>query len=867
MELLERQSHLETLQRALAEARAGTGKLCLVTGEAGIGKTSLVEAFTTVLKQSGNGTRVLWGACDALFTPRPMGPLFDFAAQSVQLRSIMDAVGPEREQLFRSILKVLTDAPGATVVVFEDAHWADEATLDLLKFLGRRIRQVRALIVVTYRDDELGREHPLWQLLGDVPRASLYRVALPPLSETAVALLARRAGRDATGLHGLTHGNPFFVTEVLANDDAGVPTSVRAAVFARAARLSADARQLLDVISVVPGRAERWLVSDQHHAEAVEECMASGMLESRADHIWFRHELARHAWEDGLEHSRRRELHARVLRALLARGYESGARLVHHASASGDGEQVLRLAPAAAADAARLGAHREAAAILTTILPHTTLLPPPERAALLDRLAFECNLSARVPDAIAAQEQALALWRELGEHKREGAALRFLSRLHWYRGDGERVRCYALEAISVLEPLGPSPELASAYGNLAQLYMLRDEHEAAIEIGEKAIALARQIDDANALMYVLITVGTARFMSADFAGRALIEEALALALDRNRHADVTRSYCNLAYTAAEWYQWRHALDYLDAGLRYCDQWGIDTQLLCMISDRTQVTLYIGEWDAAADAAATLLRRPGAQSVQRVPALVTLARTRARRGDPGAHEPLADALQLSLSSDELQRMLPAAIGSAEIAWLENRSALAAPHVSETYALALQRGTPWSLGELAYWQWRAGDITDPPERCAEPYALQMRGDWRAAATAWDRIGCPYQRALALTESGEEQAVRSGLALLEQLGARAVVERVTRDLRARGVPRVPRGPRPTTRENPALLTRRQLDVLRLLGSGLTNDQIADRLFLSPRTVAHHVSAILLKLDARTRTEAIVNARSLGIPTKIGS
>jgi DNA-binding NarL/FixJ family response regulator len=281
----------------------------------------------------------------------------------------------------------------------------------------------------------------------------------------------------------------------------------------------------------------------------------------------------------------------------------------------------------------------------------------------------------------------------------------------------------------------------------------------------------------------------------------------------------------------------------------------------MENDRTVIRLYRGDWNASADVAARLLRRPGLPPGKRVLALVALARIGVRRGDAGARAALAEAREVALRSQELRRVLHVVLVMAEAAWLDARPQTAPDDVMAAYALACERATPFALGEIAYWLWRLGHIADPPSGCAEPYALQMRGESRAAAAAWERLGCPFQQALALAESDDAQAIRRALELLERLGARAVITRITRELRARGAISVPRGPRPATRRNPAHLTRRQLDVLSLLGEGLTNEEIARRLFLSARTVAHHVSAILRKLGARTRTEAVAAAASLGI------
>jgi len=215
-------------------------------GEAGIGKSSLLQEFSKLQRRA----RVLWGACDALFTPRPLSPLHDIARQTQGALLAAVSSGANRDEIFTAALDELEKT--AALVIFEDMHWADEATLDLLKYLGRRIHRTRAMLAVTYRDDEVGPRHPLRFVLGDLPRASTRRMSLLPLSEPAVARLAKRAGRPSEGLHGVTGGNPFFVTEALAGITGTVPNTVRDAVLSRAAMLSPAAREIAELVSVVP---------------------------------------------------------------------------------------------------------------------------------------------------------------------------------------------------------------------------------------------------------------------------------------------------------------------------------------------------------------------------------------------------------------------------------------------------------------------------------------------------------------------------------------------------------------------------------------------------------------------------------------
>jgi predicted ATPase len=333
MQLLERESALDTLGGWFAEARAGRGRLVLVAGEAGVGKTTLVNEFALRHRQAA---RVLRGACDPLTTPRPLGPLSDVApAVGGRLDRLLRDEAP-REVLFPALLGRLRDSRVATVLVVEDVHWADEATLDLLRFLARRLGPAPTLVVVTYRDDELGPQHPVQLLAGDLTSSALVRrLRLEPLSRQAVAVLAGPHGVDPDVLHETTGGNPFFVTEILAAGQEAIPATVVDAVLARAARLSPPARQVLDAAAVVAPPVETWLLVEAAGAAPaqVDECVAAGMLQGQAGGVGFRHELARLAVERTLAPGRRAELHGRALAALLTRpgAAPDPARLAHHA--------------------------------------------------------------------------------------------------------------------------------------------------------------------------------------------------------------------------------------------------------------------------------------------------------------------------------------------------------------------------------------------------------------------------------------------------------------------------------------------------------------------------------------------------------
>ena len=505
-ELLEREHDLAALAALLTDVREERrGRLVLLAGEAGIGKTELLRRFCD---EHGSSTRILWGACDALFTPRPLGPLIDVATSTGGELEARVQSDPKPYEVAAALLDELgRDAP--TVLVIEDLHWADEATLDVVRLLGRRVESAPALVLVSYRD-ELDRTHPLRVLTGELTTsASVRRMVVDALSPDAVARLAEPKGIDADDLYRTTGGNPFFVTEVLAAGDAEIPNTVRDAVFARAARLSPTARTLLEAVAIVPPNGELWLL-EALAPEAIghiDECLASGMLSAEQDGVAFRHELARMAVEDALPPDRRTALHRKALAALAdpPAGEPDLPRLAHHAEAAGDADAVMRFAPGAAAHAASLGAHREAAAQYARALRFGDRLEPEERAGFLNRRAVECYLTDENTEAIEAQRRALDLYRELGDRRMEGDALRSLSMFLWCPGRIAESEQAGREAVAVLEGLRPGRELAMAYGNLATF-------EDSVGWARRAMELAERIGETEIAVHALATLGFAEAM-------------------------------------------------------------------------------------------------------------------------------------------------------------------------------------------------------------------------------------------------------------------------------------------------------------------------------------------------------------------
>ena len=867
MDLLERSSALGELGGVLAATATG-GRVVLVAGEAGIGKSALVRQFT---EERSADAWFLLGACDPLLTPRALGPLHDIARQTGGRLAELLAAGGPREALFAAFLDELDLGGRPRVVVVEDAHWADEATLDLLVFLGRRLERTRALLIVTYRDDEVAADHPLRAAVGRLPAEAVRHLRLGPLSDGAVAELARRAGCPAAGLRALTGGNPLLVTEVLAASDDDVPMTVRDLVLARLGGLPAYAQELVRLVAVVPTRAELWLVEEavRPAPSAVEAAVSGGLLVMDSEAVGFRHELLRQAVEGAISNVARRELNRRVLEVLAGapEGEVDVARLVHHAREAGEVEAVLRWAPVAARQAAAVAAHREAVGHYQAVLAHADRLPPEVRAGLLEGYSVECYLSGLSGEAVSARRVALELREAAGDREKVGEGLRWLSRLHWWDGNRQAAEAAAARAIAVLETLPPGHQLAMAYSKQAQLDMLAYRAEVAMGWAGRAIELARRLDDQETLSDALANIGSARLLRGDLGGRVELENGFEVAVAAGLEDHAARALVNLATITAEMRDYRHALPDLDRALAFVQAHELTGYAQHVLGHRARVRLDQGDWAGAErDAQAGLAERvQGGVTV--VDALVLLGLLQARRGDPDAAATLQEATERAFATSDLQWIAPVAAARAEYAWLHGDDRQAAEEAARVLEQAVRADHPWFAGELAFWLRLAGAPVRPPAVMAEPHRLLLAGDWRAAVDAWQALGCPYQQALALSCGDQDEALLEALALLDGLGASQTAQRLRRQLRRRGHLRVPRGPIRATAANPAGLTSRQLEVLGLLAEGLTDAEIAARLSLSTKTVSHHVSAVLAKLEVGSRHRAVAAARRLGIaPAKDG-
>jgi ATP/maltotriose-dependent transcriptional regulator MalT len=832
--LLERDAPLSVLASAVADAAGGQGSTVLVSGEAGIGKTSLVRAFA----ETAGNARLLLGSCDDLMASRTLGPLRDAAIGTDGPLAAALADGGSIDGVFAAVLEELAD-PRPSVLVIEDIHWADDATLDVLGFAARRVPPLGAVLVVTLRDDEIDPRHPLQRLLGALAGCPVHRVALPPLSPRAVRTLAEGSGRDADALHALTGGNPFFVTEALAGPGNLVPASVKDAILARLRRLDGPCREALEQLSVVPSPMAADLAAAVlgANASALADAEVAGLVEVRREGLGFRHELARRAIEDSLPVIRKRALNQTVVDALRAQARPDRARVVHHAVEAGDVDSVLAVGPSAAREAARAGAHRQALAHYESVVPHIDLLPALEQADILDDYGWELYNAHRFREAVDAGREAARLYDRLDQQVDLGLCLVRVSRHQFMAGDTDDAEESARRAVSILEAGGDDAQLAQASLCEGAILALTDDFGRAVELLERARALALGSHRTDLAALCLNYLGMARFECGEPDGITHLRESIAMGVDGGFHEITARGYTNLVELLLR----ADRLDELERtvadGLAFAQERGFWSHAYNLEVHRCLLLLRRGDWQGAEEGLRELVETvddPGMLYAYSVP---WLGRLLARRGDPAADELLATAWEGAQRHRLLLGLAWAGIARVEWAWLTGAPEVAA-QVGEVLLPRVEHpGAAPFRGELLRFMERAGLTVETPAR--------------------DATGDPYEGALELADSDDPA---DALLALEELGASAAAARVRERLRAAGA-RVPRGPRAATRDNPAGLTERQLDVLALLREGMTNAEIAERLVVSVRTVDHHVAAVLGKLGVRSRRQAAAAAQELGV------
>ncbi len=740
--------------------------------------------------------------------------------------------------------------------MIEDTHWADEATLDAIRYIGRRMAATNGLLLLTYRDGDVDYDHPLRGVIGDLPPDSVVRLQLAGLSLLGVASIVEDTALDPEDVLAATDGNPFLTTEVAATGGDAVPASVQESVMARVQKLSPGAHQIVETLSVIPERVPMSVVlrmADEAE-NRLDECDRRGLIEIEEDFVAFRHELIRQAVEASLTKTERVALNRKVLDDLPPE--TDPARLVHHAREAGDRDRLVELAPRAARAAMVVESHREALDHFRQLAPHLDRLDPDDLGRILDDWAGEEHLGDNVEEAIRLNELAVLHYREVGDSRAESVALAQGSLLAETAGQRGRAEALARQSVDVLGPDPDGSDLARALESHVYLAMMAGDFAATLELVERTLkAAGRDIED-RIIIRSLNHKGIAGGIADYPHGRASLGEARDRAAMAGLWYEESRALTNDAWLAAEFRDLATASDYAQRSIDTASRHELENMESYATAIYSRILELKGEWSEAEDLARDQLDRP---AINQMTALPTLGAIEARKGRDTALAILTKSWDMAIVAGEFQRLAPTIIAIGEHAWISGDLVVSLADMAQVMENGLDIGFRWSPGAIAFWMWKLGGLARTPGGIAEPYRLIIEGHPMAAAELWSGIGCPYERALALAH-GAASAQMEALDSLEKLGAVAVAAKLRKAMRNRGIS-VPRGKGRSTKAHPAGLTARQAEVLSLLAEGLSNGEIADRLFLSPRTVEHHVAAVLSKLDVSTRDEAVAAASAEGL------
>jgi DNA-binding CsgD family transcriptional regulator len=863
MELIERGEFLKCLDDIFYKVKNHEGHCVLISGETGIGKTSLVKNFCSDKK----GIHPVYvGSCDALFTPRPLAPLLDILLQlDIKVDKRVKDVG-WRAGLFTAFLESMREQTQPPIVIIEDIHWADEATLDFITFFGRRVSQFQCMFILTFRDNEVHLNHPLGSVLGQLLSDSASRIQLTSLSRLTVEELAIKRGYKGEDIYTISGGNPFYVSEILAGYPSGVPASIKDSILSSYNRLDEKTKQLWQVLSVTPNGFELAYLErmDSGFRQAIHNGLHIGVLVLVDRKIWFKHELFRRTVETSLSPLTRMSLNKQIL-DLYKEVFEEKnelERIIHHAINAGDSNTVLKYAPMAARHAAAVGAHTEACKLYRMSIEYYSGDSRELLIELYEACAYECYLINQVKDAIFYQQKALAIRLEKSDLQKTANCSRFLSRLWWFDGNRLEAEAYANKAVDMLAFEPPSAAKSLAFSNMAQLKVFSEEMRDCLEWGTKAVEMALELDDQEVLCHAMISVGSAKWKMRGMTddGIKMIEESLGISLINSYQEQAARAYSNLIYYGVQTKDYELAKKYLEESINYCEERDLDSSKNIKLYLKARLLLEGGDWKEADVIARHLLANADQAGTIKIGALLIVSSIEIWKGETGALARLTEAKRLAFGTREHQRIIPTINTCLQYEWVTGTRIISDDEMK--WSLILARGVvnEYINSEFVFWYNKARHENLSIANLYEPYDLLKQGKVNSAAQFWEAKGCPFDKALALL-NGTYENKKSALTILQYLGAHAVYAKVKDEMRHLGSKGIPRGVHESTKRNPAFLTKRELDVLQLLKKGIQNKEIADILYISAKTVDNHISSIFFKLNVNSRLKAVQEAAKLDI------
>ena len=871
--LIEREDALKQFAKATEQLDRGMGGFVLVSGEAGVGKTSLLIEAKELLKHQ---YQFLWSGCDPIATPRPLGPIYEIAEHvSSQVVNLLEKNAPKID-VFNAFYKEVENAEKPLILIYEDVHWADHASLGAFEFLARRISFMNCLIVLSFRDDEISEQHPFKQVLDVMPTGSTTEIKLAALSLEGVTQLVIDSQHNIKELYRVTAGNPFFITELLAAQNTlreSIPDSIQDAINFRLIQLSDTERAFLETISLIPDTISTELINQLKGPDGetyAMACVARKLLVIDVKgEFKFRHELARLGTLAGIPAHKQKQLHQDILEALeRCSGKKMCALLVHHAENAIDSKRVLRYAPEAAKDAAKIGAHLEATSYLATALKFVDDADTELAAQLYEDWAYEAGLTLKIDDEVLeARRHAITLWRALDRKDKVGENLRWLSRLHWYRGEATIAEHFADEAIKIFDNIPAYSEKAMAYSLRSQLDMLNYRMDESIKWGNKALAIEEQHPNPEIRIHALNNVGSAMVLRGNQAGESLLLESMNLAIELGFHEHAARAYTNFSDYCVSYKKLDMAEKIITEGIAYDTSYDLDAWTYYLVGIQSRLRLEQGRLEEAETISHGVLKLSHLSLLMQLPAVIVLARAKIRLGNSDYKNYLTESLDNAFATDELQYIIPARFGAIEAAWLEGNNNNAYEHIKFLTDLDATEMDHWQCGELATWIHRFNfdlDWTSALE-LPQPYELELANNYIYAAEKWLSMGLPYNAALVLLQTKKEDATEAfpkAYKILDSLKSKAAISKLhdkAKEYRLLSkLPKTKRGPYEATRQHPVGLTSKEQEVLKHMVDGASNLDIAEQLSRSKRTIENHVASILSKLHVTNRMEAMLRVQN---------